>query len=77
MTTIQKMIKVLESTNRNANDYENMVYAIMKEELDKAFIEEESMIKGAIMHSLHESAHMNEWKIKFADRYYQMLKRIN
>lgn len=77
MTTIQKMIRVLESMNRSANDYENMVYDIMKEELDKAFIEEELMINNAIMHALRNTEHKNEWKIKFADRYYQMLKRIN
>jgi hypothetical protein len=77
MTTVQKLIKVFDSLHKNGNDYESLVSRIMKEELEKSLADEEFMLKTAIMYALDEDGHTGEWKVKFAQKYYDMLKRSN
>lgn len=75
MTTIQKLIKTFDSLHKNGNDYENLINTIMREELERSLADEEFMIKTAIMYALDEDGHTGEWKVKFAQKYYEMLKR--
>lgn len=75
MTTIQKLIKTFDSLHKNGNDYENLINTIMRDELERSLADEESMIKSAIMYALDEDGHTGEWKINFAKRYYDMIKR--
>ena len=75
MTTIQKLIKTFDSLHKNGNDYENLINTIMRDELERSLADEESMIKSAIMYALEEDGHTGEWKINFAKRYYDMIKR--
>jgi len=75
MTTVQKLIKTFDSLHKNGNDYENLLNTIMREELERSLADEEFMIKTAIMYALDEDGHTGEWKVKFAQKYYEMLKR--
>ena len=75
MTTIQKLIKTFDSLHKNGNDYQNLINTIMRDELERSLADEESMIKSAIMYALDEDGHTGEWKINFAKRYYDMIKR--
>jgi hypothetical protein len=43
----------------------------------KFFLElEEKCIKDAIMYSLDEDGHTGDWKLKFANEYYDKLKKV-
>ena len=75
MTTIQKLIRTFDSLHKNGNDYQNLINTIMRDELERSLADEESMIKSAIMYALEEDGHTGEWKINFAKRYYDMIKR--
>lgn len=75
MTTVQKLIKTFDSLHKNGNDYENLLNTIMKDELERSLADEEFMIKTAIMYALDEDGHTGDWKVNFAKRYYEMLKR--
>ena len=75
MTTVQRLIKTFDSLHKNGNDYENLLNTIMRDELERSLAEEELMIKTAIMYALDEDGHTGDWKVNFAKRYYEMLKR--
>ena len=75
MTTVQKLIKTFDSLHKNGNDYENLLNTIMRDELERSLADEELMIKTAIMYALDEDGHTGDWKVNFAKRYYEMLKR--
>jgi hypothetical protein len=77
MTTIQKLIKTFDSLEKGGNDYEKLISVVMREELERSLADEEFMLKTAIMYALDEDGHTGEWKVNFAKRYYDMLKRSN
>lgn len=77
MTTVQKLIKTFDSLRKDGNDYENLLSSIMIDELQRSLADEELMIKTAIMYALDEDKHTGEWKVKFAQKYYEMLKRTS
>jgi hypothetical protein len=77
MTTIQKLIKTFDSLDEGGNDYEKLISVVMREELERSLAEEELMLKTAIMYALKDGSHTSEFKVNFAKRYYDMIKRSN
>jgi hypothetical protein len=75
MTTVQKLIKTFDSLHKNGNDYENLINTIMRDELERRLADEEFQIKSAVMYALEVSNHETEFKVKLAQKCYDMIKR--
>jgi hypothetical protein len=63
MTTINKLKTWLEETNYVVDSTD------LKEKIEELLLDENQMLKDAIIYSLDEDGHTGEWKIRFAKNY--------
>lgn len=74
MTTVQKLIKKFENMTPPEEAYGKVLYAIIMSELERSLQDEEQMLKTAIHFALDEDGHTGEWRVRFAQKYYERLK---
>lgn len=77
MTPIQKLIKKFESMRVPDDGHAKIMHAILMDELERSLKEEEIMLKDAIHFALDEDGHTGEWRVRFAQKYYERLKNKN
>ena len=72
---IEKYEKFLASESGSDKCEESYYYEQLQEDIKKAKAMDEKNIKDAIIYALDEDGHTGDWKIKFANDYYEKLKK--